>query len=103
MNEYLKIKQASKFLGVGISTMIKMDRDGDLVAYKMPGSKYRLYTKLQLENFLRSVQDANKSSSTPNEFMGIKSKEIKRLQEKDIWAWTPKDEKLYESMSEKDK
>jgi excisionase family DNA binding protein len=56
MNEYLKIKQASEFLGLGISKMLKMDRDGILVAHRMPGSKFRLYTKEQLEKFLNSVQ-----------------------------------------------
>jgi len=55
MNEYLKIKQASLFLGLSVSKMIKMDRDGDLVAYRMPGCKFRLYTKEQLENFLKSI------------------------------------------------
>lgn len=56
MNEYLKIKQASKFLGLCVSTLIKMDRDGILVAYRMPGSKYRLYTQEQLQNFLNSIK-----------------------------------------------
>ncbi len=56
MNQYLKIKQASEFLGVSISKMIKMDHDGILVAHRMPGSQYRLYTREQLEIFLRGIQ-----------------------------------------------
>lgn len=57
MNQYLKIKQASEFLGLSIQKLVRMDRGGDLIAYRMPGSKYRLYTQEQLEGFLKSIQE----------------------------------------------
>jgi len=53
---YLKIKEASEYLGVAQSTLRRWDEKGKLKAYRHPISKYRLYRKLELKRLLKSIK-----------------------------------------------
>lgn len=48
---YLKIKEASEFLGVSPKTLRNWDKNGKLIADRHPSNKYRLYKVSELEKF----------------------------------------------------
>jgi excisionase family DNA binding protein len=55
LKEYMMVKEAAKFLGVCEMTLRRWDDSGKLKSYRHPVNKYRLYNKLQLENFLHEI------------------------------------------------
>jgi len=55
LDEYLTIAEASKLLGVSISTLRNWDKQGKLKAYRNPMNKYRLYRKDYLEQILDKI------------------------------------------------
>ncbi len=48
---YLKIKEASEFLGVSPRTLRNWDKNGKFRAIRHPSNKYRLYKISELEKF----------------------------------------------------
>ena len=59
INEYLKITEAAKFLGVSTSTLRNWEKQGKLLTYRNPHNKYRLYKINDLKNLLAKINDSN--------------------------------------------
>jgi excisionase family DNA binding protein len=57
INEYLTIGEAAEFLGVSRDTLRRWDRSGNLKARRHPVSRYRLYVKQDLEQFLLRLRE----------------------------------------------
>lgn len=56
LQNYLRIKQAAKFIGVSESTLRNWDRGGKIIAYRHPINRYRLYKKEDLEALLKKIE-----------------------------------------------
>jgi excisionase family DNA binding protein len=56
MQEYLTVSTAASFLGVSPSTLRNWDREGKLKAIRHPINRYRLYSKRELQRFLKSMR-----------------------------------------------
>ncbi len=52
---YLRVKEAAKFLGVSSLTLRNWDKKGKLSSYRHPINNYRLYRQADLENFLEKM------------------------------------------------
>jgi MerR family copper efflux transcriptional regulator len=52
---YLRIKEAAEFLGVSTLTLRNWDKSGKLPSYRHPINNYRLYRRVDLENFLEKT------------------------------------------------
>ncbi|MBN2561538.1 MAG: helix-turn-helix domain-containing protein [Phycisphaerae bacterium] len=57
MSEYLTIGEAAEMLGVSKDTLRRWDRSGDLKARRHPVSRYRLYVRRDLEQFLHRLRE----------------------------------------------
>ena len=55
ISDYLKIKDASLYLGVTKNTLRNWEREGKLKTYRNPLNKFRLYKKIDLEELLKKV------------------------------------------------
>lgn len=55
INDYMLIAQAADYLGVNKNTLRRWDRDGKLVSYRNPISRFRCYLKDDLDKFLQSI------------------------------------------------
>lgn len=53
--KFLKVKQASRLLGVSVSTLRNWDRQGKLRPARNPMNGYRLYRRDDLENILGAL------------------------------------------------
>ena len=53
-NEYLKITDAAKFLGVSGNTLINWEKEGKIKVYRHPINNYRYYKKEDLEKILKA-------------------------------------------------
>lgn len=53
--QFLKVKQASRLLGVSVSTLRNWDRQGKLRPVRNPMNGYRLYRRDDLEKILGSL------------------------------------------------
>lgn len=58
ISEYLKIKDAARFLGVTTNTLRNWGRDEKIKTYRHPTSKYRLYLEEDLEEFLEEIKNS---------------------------------------------
>ncbi|MBM17897.1 MAG: MerR family DNA-binding transcriptional regulator [Epsilonproteobacteria bacterium] len=56
-NDYLKIRDAAKFLGVTESTLRNWQRARKIKVYKTPLNLHRLYKKEELEKVLQEIQE----------------------------------------------
>ena len=56
LREFLTIGEAAEFLGVSPGTLRNWDRAGQLHAVRHPINRYRLYRRLELEQFLRRLK-----------------------------------------------
>lgn len=56
--DYLKIKEAAKFLGVTPNTLRNWEKEKKISVYRNPQNTYRLYKKEDLENLLNSIKSA---------------------------------------------
>lgn len=56
ISDYLKIKDAAKFLGVSPNTLRNWERDKKITVYRNPNNQYRLYKKEDLEQLLSMVK-----------------------------------------------
>jgi MerR family transcriptional regulator, copper efflux regulator len=54
--DYMKIREAAKFVGVCLNTLRNWDRTGKIKSYRDPMSGYRLYLKSDLEEALQPLQ-----------------------------------------------
>ena len=53
--QFLKVKQASRLLGVSVSTLRNWDRQGKLRPVRNPMNGYRLYQRDDLEKILEAL------------------------------------------------
>lgn len=53
--QFLKVKQASRLLGVSVSTLRNWDRQGKLRPVRNPMNGYRLYRQVDLEKILGAL------------------------------------------------
>lgn len=54
--DYLKIKDAAKFLGVTPNTLRNWEKEKKISVYRNPQNSYRLYKKEDLEKLLNSIK-----------------------------------------------
>lgn len=52
---YLRVKEAAEFLGVSSLTLRNWDKKGKLASYRHPINNYRLYRRIDVENFLEKM------------------------------------------------
>lgn len=57
---YLRIKEASLFLGVSKDTLRSWDAKGKLKSLRHPINHYRLYRKAELEKLLKKTNSGRK-------------------------------------------
>ena len=55
MKDYLSIQEAADLLGVSPQTLRKWEKQGDLVPYRNPINRYRMYKVSQIETFLEDM------------------------------------------------
>lgn len=58
--QYFTIKEAAKLLGVSPLTLRNWDKAGKLKALRHPINNYRLYSREQIELFLRKIRSQGK-------------------------------------------
>ena len=58
ISDFMKIKEASEFIGVPISTLRHWDRKGKLKPVRHPINGYRLYQRRELEQILEEINGA---------------------------------------------
>ena len=54
--DYLKVKDAAKFLGVTPNTLRNWEKDKKISVYRNPQNSYRLYKKEDLKQLLSSIK-----------------------------------------------
>ena len=59
-NDYLRVGEAAKFLGVSIKTLHNWDNHGKLKAYRHSLSNYRLYKLVDLNKLMESTKKGEK-------------------------------------------
>ena len=57
--DYMRVGEAAAFLGVSAATLRNWDRAGKVKAIRHPVNGYRLYTRVDLEQLLRSLNEGN--------------------------------------------
>ena len=55
LDEYLKIAEAARFLGVSVNTLRKWADEGRIPVRVNPANGYRLFHREEIENFLSKV------------------------------------------------
>jgi excisionase family DNA binding protein len=55
LDEYLKITDAAKFLGVSVNTLRKWADEGRIPVHINPANGYRLFRQADLEAYLNAV------------------------------------------------
>ena len=56
ISDYLKIKDAAKFLGVTPNTLRNWEKEKKIVVYRNIANSYRLYKKEDLESILNNIK-----------------------------------------------
>jgi DNA (cytosine-5)-methyltransferase 1 len=56
--DYLKIKDAAKFLGVTANTLRNWEKEKKIAVYRNPQNSYRLYKQEDLEKLLNNIKPA---------------------------------------------
>ena len=55
VKDFLTVAAAAEFIGVSKDTLRRWDRAGKLRAHRHPINRYRLYSRPDLEEFLRTI------------------------------------------------
>ena len=58
--QYLTVQEASKKLGVSVSTLRNWDKTGKLKSQRNPYNGYRIYSQTDIENILRTLSNGKK-------------------------------------------
>ena len=58
ITDYLKIKDAAKFLGVTANTLRNWEKEKKITVYRNPQNSYRLYKQEDLEQLLKNIRPA---------------------------------------------
>lgn len=53
---YLKIKEAAKFLGIAPNTLRNWEKEKKILVYRNPQNSYRLYKQEDLEKLLNNIK-----------------------------------------------
>jgi len=64
-DEFLRISEAAKFVGVSTQTLRRWEKAGDITAIRHPGNGYRHYRRADLEPFRLEYQRAAAPSANP--------------------------------------
>ncbi len=56
ITDFLKIKEAAKFLGVVPNTLRNWEKEKKILVYRNPQNAYRLYRKEDLEQLLNNIK-----------------------------------------------
>jgi MerR family transcriptional regulator, copper efflux regulator len=56
ITDYMKIKDAAKFLGVTPNTLRNWEKEKKITVYRNPQNLYRLYRKEDLEGLLNNIR-----------------------------------------------
>lgn len=60
---YITVQEAAEILGVAPNTVRKWGAAGKIPEYRHPANGYRLYKKLDLETFLRQIENTSSKST----------------------------------------
>jgi len=60
LNEYVKIAEAARILGVSVSTVRVWAEAGKIRVHRNPANRYRLFLRQDLERFLPKVARSTK-------------------------------------------
>lgn len=63
-DEFMKVGEAARYVGVSAQTLRRWDRDGKLVPVRRPGSEYRYYRVADLEPFRLEYRRAEDAKDT---------------------------------------
>lgn len=55
VSNYLTVSEAAEKLNVSPETLRKWDRNGRLISFNHPSDNARVYTKSQIDNFIREL------------------------------------------------
>ena len=58
-NQYIKIKDAAKVLGVSIPTLRNWDANGKLKAFRHPMNNYRVYRTTDLYRIIEMIESSD--------------------------------------------
>lgn len=56
LTDYVKTAEAAEFLGVAQNTLRKWAKRGDIRVRRNPANGYRLFSRVDLEQFLRDIE-----------------------------------------------
>jgi excisionase family DNA binding protein len=56
LTEYVQTAEAAEILGVAQNTLRKWAKRGEIPMHRNPANGYRLFRRVDLENFLRTVE-----------------------------------------------
>ena len=65
-NQFIKIKDAAKVLGVSIPTLRNWDTSSKLKAHRHPFNNYRVYKLSSLEEVIRDIEGSTSKSNVKN-------------------------------------
>jgi len=65
LKDYLRIKEAARFIGVSEGTLRNWGREGKIRTHRHPINGYRLYRKADLDALLTAVHHSAKAAPTP--------------------------------------
>lgn len=66
LNDYAKVAEAAKILGVSQNTLRAWAEAGKIPVHRNPANGYRLFLKADLEKFLRKVEASGTKRPTRN-------------------------------------
>ena len=66
LNEYVKIAEAARLLGISQNTLRAWSECGKIPVYRNPANGYRLFRKRDLDAFLGRVESSVNSSKRPS-------------------------------------
>ena len=57
MRKFMSIKEAADALGVSTQTLRNWEKSGELIPYRNPINKYRMYKVSQIESFIEEMRN----------------------------------------------
>ena len=58
LRDYLRISEAAEYLGVSPNTLRNWENAGKIVAHRHPVNKYRLFSREELDAYIRRSESA---------------------------------------------
>jgi len=63
LKDYLRVKEAARFLGVSPNTLRNWSRNGKIATHRNPVNGYRLFRRVDLEALLRKTRASATTAS----------------------------------------